>query len=85
MGGDENDSAIFNTTNQLKNAQKTLEEAQKALNLLNGTAPIAGTVMSISINPGDEVNAGTTVAVVSRYQRNRYGCQGRWRAQHLLC
>ena len=65
MGGDENDSAIFNTTNQLKNAQKTLEEAQKALNLLNGTAPIAGTVMSISINPGDEVNAGTTVAVVS--------------------
>ncbi len=65
MSGDDNDSSIFNTTNQLKAAQKTLEEAQKALNLLNGTAPISGTVMSISIKPGDEVTAGTTVAVVS--------------------
>lgn len=65
MGGSDNDSAIFNMNKQLKDAQKTLEEAQKALDTLNGVSPIAGTVMSVSIEPGQEVTTGTTVVVVS--------------------
>lgn len=65
MGGDENDTAIFDMENRIKTAQKNLDEAQKALDLLNGVSPIAGTVMSVSIEPGQEVETGTTVVVVS--------------------
>ncbi len=65
MGGDENDTAVFDMENRIKTAQKNLEEAQKALDLLNGVSPIAGTVMSISMEPGAEVASGTTVMVVS--------------------
>ncbi len=38
MGGDDNDTAIFDMESQLKTAQKNLEEAQKALDLLNGVS-----------------------------------------------
>ncbi len=65
MGGDENDTAIFDMETRMKTAEKNLEEAQKALDLLNGVAPIAGTVMSVSIEPGQEVSTGTTVVVVA--------------------
>ena len=50
---------------ELKTAQKNLEEAQKALDLLNGVSPISGTVMSVSMEVGQEVATGTTVMVVS--------------------
>ena len=65
VGGDDNDSSIFNMNNQLKAAQKTLEEAQKAVDLLNGVAPIAGTVMSVSLEVGADVATGSTVVVIS--------------------
>lgn len=65
MGGDENDTAIFDMNNRIKTAQKNLDEAKKALDLLNGIAPISGTVMSISATPGDEIATGSTVAVVA--------------------
>lgn len=65
MGGDDNDTAIFDMESQLKTAQKNLEEAQKALDLLNGVSPISGTVMSVSMEVGQEVATGTTVMVVS--------------------
>lgn len=65
LSGDESESVIFNLNNQLKEAQKTLEEAEKALALLNGRSPIAGTVVSITMETGDEVASGTTVMVVA--------------------
>ena len=65
IGGDDNDTAIFDMESQLKTAQKNLEEAQKALDLLNGVSPISGTVMSVSMEVGQEVATGTTVMVVS--------------------
>lgn len=65
MSGDENDTAIFDMNTRIKTAQKNLDEAQKALDLLNGISPISGTVMSISASPGDEIATGSTVAVVA--------------------
>jgi len=65
MGSDDNDTAIFNMEEQLKKAQEDLEAAQKTIDLLQGVAPIAGTVMSVSIEPGQEVSTGTTVITVS--------------------
>ena len=65
MGGDDNDTDIYNANETMQTKQKTLDEAQKALDLLNGVSPIAGTVMSVSVEPGQEVETGTTVVVVS--------------------
>ena len=65
MGGDENETAMFNLDTRMKTAQKNLDEAQKAMDLLNGTAPISGTVMSVPIEPGQEVAAGYAVMVIS--------------------
>lgn len=67
MSGDENDTDIFNMNQQLQSARKTLDEAQNALSMLNGTAPISGTVMSVGARPGDEVKPGATMVVVSDY------------------
>ena len=65
MGGDDNESAIFNMNNQMKTAQKNLDEAKKAMDLLNGVAPISGTVMSVPIEPGQEVASGFAVMVIA--------------------
>ena len=65
MDGGENDTAIFEMDNRIKTAQKNLDEAKKALDLLNGISPITGKVMSISASPGDEIATGSTVAVVA--------------------
>ena len=65
MGSDDNDTAIFNMEEQLKQAQEELEAAQKTIDLLDGVSPIAGTVMSVSIEPGQEVSTGSTVITVS--------------------
>lgn len=65
LSGDENDTNIYNATETLQAKQKTLEEAQKALDTLNGISPISGTVMSVSVEAGQEVATGTTVVVVS--------------------
>lgn len=65
LSGDENDTNIYNATENLQAKQKTLEEAQKALDTLNGISPISGTVMSVSVEAGQEVDTGTTVVVVS--------------------
>lgn len=67
MSGDENDTEIFNLNLQLQNARKTLDEAQNALSMLNGTAPISGTVMSVGARAGDEVKPGATMVMISDY------------------
>ena len=65
MSGDDSDTDIYNANENLQSKQKALEEAQKVLDVLNGVAPISGTVMSVSIAPGDEVESSTTAVVVS--------------------
>lgn len=65
LGAEDNDSAIFNMEAQLKTAQETLKTAQEALDLLNATAPIDGTVLSLSIAPGDEVAVGANVISIA--------------------
>ena len=67
MSEDDNDTDIFNLNSQLQTARKTLEEAQKSLSMLNGVSPIAGTVMSVGAQPGDEVQPGAVMTVVSDY------------------
>ena len=65
LDGGENDTAIFNLTNQLNTAKKTLEEAEKAAAMLQGVSPIDGKVMNIGLTVGAEVPSGTVAAVVA--------------------
>jgi multidrug efflux pump subunit AcrA (membrane-fusion protein) len=65
LSGDDNDSAIYEMNTRIQTAQKNIEEAQAVLSVLNGTAPIAGTVVSVGLEPGKEVASGTTAVTVS--------------------
>ena len=68
MGGDENDTAVFDMENRIKTAQKNLEEAQKALDLLNGVSPIAGTVMVVSDTAVIQLDANVDERSISNVQ-----------------
>jgi multidrug efflux pump subunit AcrA (membrane-fusion protein) len=65
LSGDDNDSAIYTVNTRIQSAQKSLEDAQKVMEVLNGTAPISGTVVSLSLEPGKEIASGTSVVTVS--------------------
>lgn len=63
---------IKNYNDRIEDAQKSLEDAQKALekelkNLesLSGVSTIDGTVLSLGIQPGDEVKAGTVAVSIA--------------------
>lgn len=49
----------------VEDAQKTLDEALEDLEDLNAVAPIDGTVVSIGIDVGDEVKAGTVTVSIA--------------------
>lgn len=58
LGAEDNAAEIAARENQLMAAQKELDEAQAALDKLNGVAPIDGTVLSLGLIPGQEVSSG---------------------------
>ncbi len=62
---DSNDTEIASLENQLKTAQKTLEDAQKNLDSLNAFAPIDGTVLSLDIHAGEEAKTGTVAVSIA--------------------
>lgn len=61
VSGDDTDGEIFRIQESLKSAQETLDTAQKNKQNLQASATIDGTVVGLTIKPGDTVTAGTAV------------------------
>jgi len=57
--------AVEDAQSAIPDAEKALEEAQAALDGLNATAPISGSVTSCTIAPGDELTEAKTVITIS--------------------
>lgn len=64
INGEDNENEIFQLEENLKTAQKTLDDATKNKQNLQATAPIDGTVVGLAIAPGDKVAANTTVVSI---------------------
>jgi len=65
LTAEDNESEIAAKENQLKTAQKTLDEAQKDLDSLNAVAPISGTVLMLGIRTGEEARPGTVAVSIA--------------------
>ena len=65
LTAESSDDEVAALETQLRNAQKTLEDAQKNLDSLNAVAPIDGTVLSLGIHPGDEAKTGTVAVSIA--------------------
>lgn len=65
LGDKEIASQITEKQAALSDAQKKLEEAQKALNDFNAVAPISGRVFSCALTPGQEVKSGDAAITIS--------------------
>ena len=65
IDGEDSESEIFSVQQSLEEAQKTLETAQKNLNNCNAVAPIDGTVIGLSLQQGQEVEANTAVITIA--------------------
>jgi HlyD family secretion protein len=65
IDGEDSESEIFTVQQGLEDARKALETAQKNLDNCNAVAPIDGTVMSLAIQNGQEVEANTAVITIA--------------------
>ncbi len=65
IDGEDSESEIFTVQQSLEEARKALETAQKNLDNCNAVAPIDGTVMSLAIQNGQEVEANTAVITIA--------------------
>ncbi len=65
IDGEESESELFTIQQNLESAQEELETAEKNLANCNATAPIDGMVIGLTIQPGDEIAANTTVVTIS--------------------
>ena len=65
LGSGTLEDEIQSKQTQITDAQKALEEAQKALANFNAVAPIDGTVTSCNLAEGQEVKSGDTVIMIS--------------------
>lgn len=65
IDGEDSEAEIFSVQQNLDEAQKTLETAEKNLANCNAVASIAGKIIGLTIKPGDEVPANTTVVTIS--------------------
>ncbi len=65
MEAEDNDEQVATLENQLKTAQDTLTKAQDSLADLNAVSPMDGTVLSCSLQTGQEVKSGTTVISIA--------------------
>ncbi len=59
LDADDNDDQAAALENQLKDAREKLQKAQDNLNNFNAVSPMNGTVLSCSLVPGMQVQAGT--------------------------
>ena len=65
IDGEDSETEIFTARQSLEEAQKRLETAQKNLDNCNAVAPISGQVIGLSVAPGDELQANTTLVTIS--------------------
>ena len=65
IDGESSESEIFTVQQNLEEARKTLDTAQKNLDNCNAVAPIDGTVIGLAIQPGSELEANTTVITIA--------------------
>ena len=65
IDGEESESQLFTIQQSLDAARAELETAEKNLANCNATAPIDGMVIGLTILPGDEIAANTTVVTIS--------------------
>lgn len=65
---DANDVEIAAMENQLKAAQKELDETKQSIASLSGTAPIGGTVLSVGLKPGESAKVGDTAMSIADLQ-----------------
>ena len=65
INGEASETEIFTARQNLEEAQKKLEAAQKNLNNCNAVAPISGQIIGLSVTPGQELQASSTLVTVS--------------------
>lgn len=65
IDGEDSETEMFTIQKNLDEARKTLEDAEKNLALCSASAAIDGTVIGLSIKPGDEVSAATAILTIS--------------------
>lgn len=65
IDGEDSEAEIFSAQQSLDEAQKTLETAEKNLANCSAVASISGKVIGLTIKPGDEIEANTTVVTIS--------------------
>ena len=65
VNGENTENTIFDLEQELQKAQKTLEEAEKNAAYANAVAPISGTIIGLSLTPGQEISTATTAMTIS--------------------
>ena len=65
IDGEDSEGELFALEEQLEEARKALEVARENLANCNAVAPIDGTVIGLTIQPGMEVEANTAVITIS--------------------
>ena len=65
IDGEESESQLFTIQQSLDAARAELETAEKNLANCNATAPIDGMVIGLTILPGDEIAANTSLVTIS--------------------
>ena len=65
IDGEESESELFTIQQNVESAQEELKTAEKNLANCQATAPIDGMVIGLSIQPGDEIAANTTLVTIS--------------------
>jgi len=65
IDGEDSEAEIFSAQQSLDEARKTLKTAEENLANCNAVASIAGKVIGLTMKPGDEIAANTTVVTIS--------------------
>lgn len=65
VDGEDSEAEIYSAQQSLEEAQKELETAEKNLANCSAVASIAGKVIGLTMKPGDEIAANTTVVTIS--------------------
>lgn len=65
IDGEDSEAEIFSAQQSLEEARKTLETAEKNLENCSAVASISGKIIGLTMKPGDEIPANTTVVTIS--------------------
>ena len=65
IDGEDSENEIFNIQQSLDTAREELKKAEENLANCNAVAPIDGTVIGLTLQPGDEINTQSPVVTIS--------------------